>query len=177
MQNEQLQKILNEYGIRKPEITFIRHNENRTYKVEDHDGSTYLLRIHQPVKDGMAGQQHTYDGLLGELQMLEHLSGRDHLLVQRPLRNREGKLITIIEHEGKRWNSSMLTWLEGRDLQKDDLSDPVMVEKLGASIQSCTNSMVSTCRRAWMSVRVRGLLTHAASWCTGAEVHQRYRRL
>jgi Ser/Thr protein kinase RdoA (MazF antagonist) len=134
MQNEQLQEILNEYDIREPEISFIRHNENRTYKVKDHDGSTYLLRIHQPVKDGMAGQQHTYDGLLGELQMLEHLSGWDQLLVQRPLRNREGELITMIEYEGKRWNSSVLTWLEGRDLHKDDVSDPVMVEKLGARV-------------------------------------------
>ncbi|MGO4790567.1 phosphotransferase enzyme family protein [Paenibacillus sp. 2KB_20] len=134
MQNEQLQEILKEYGIHEPEITFIRHNENRTYKVKGHDGSTYLLRIHQPIKDGMAGQQHTYDGLLGELQMLEHLSGWDQMLVQRPLRNREGELITIIEHEGKRWNSSVLTWLEGRDLHKDDVSDPVMVEKLGARV-------------------------------------------
>lgn len=134
MRNEQLQEILKEYDIRQPEITFIRHNENRTYKVKSQDGSTYLLRIHQPVKDGMAGQQHTYEGLLGELLMLEHLSGQNHLLVQRPMRNREGELITIIEHEGKRWNSSVLTWLEGRDLQKDDVSDPELVEKLGARI-------------------------------------------
>ncbi len=104
MQHEQLQDILIQYGIREPEITFIRHNENRTYKVKGHDGSPYLLRIHQPVKDGMAGLQHTYDGLLGELQMLEAMSDRDHLLVQRPLRNRKGDLITIIELEGKRWN-------------------------------------------------------------------------
>ncbi|KOR89116.1 phosphotransferase enzyme family protein [Paenibacillus solani] len=134
MRNEQLQEILNEYDIREPEIIFIRHNENRTYKVKSHDGSTYLLRIHQPVKEGMAGQQHTYDGLLGELQMLEHLSSWDHLLVQRPVRNRTGELITIIEHEGKCWNSSVLTWLEGRDLQKGDLNDKVLVEKLGARI-------------------------------------------
>lgn len=100
MRNEQLQEILNEYDIREAEIAFIRHNENRTYKVKGHDGSTYLLRIHQPFKDGMAGQQHTYEGLMGELQMLEHLSDRNHLLVQRPVRNREGELITVIEHEG-----------------------------------------------------------------------------
>ncbi|MGG3283906.1 phosphotransferase enzyme family protein [Paenibacillus solani] len=134
MRTEQLQEILNKYDIPEPEIVFIRHNENRTYKVKGHDGNTYLLRIHQPVKEGMVGQQHTYEGLLGELQMLEHLSGRNQLLVQRPVRNREGELITIIEYEGKRWNSSVLTWLEGRDLQKDDLSDPVLVEKLGARI-------------------------------------------
>lgn len=134
MQNEQLQEILIQYGIREPEITFIRHNENRTYKVKGHDGSPYLLRIHQPVKDGMAGLQHTYDGLLGELQMLEAMSDRDHFLVQRPLRNREGNLITIIELEGKRWNSSVLSWLEGRDLQKEDVSDPILVEKLGTRI-------------------------------------------
>lgn len=139
MQNEKLQEILNTYDIREPEIIFIRHNENRTYKVKGHDGSTYLLRIHQPVKEGMTGQQHTYEGLLSELQMLEHLSSWDHLLVQRPVRNRAGELITIFEHEGKRWNSSVLTWVEGRDLQKEDVSDPVRVERLGARIAELHN--------------------------------------
>jgi len=134
MQNEKLQEILNKYDITEPEIIFIRHNENRIYKVKGQDRNTYLLRIHQPVQEGMAGQQHTYEGLLGELQMLEHLSGWDHLLVQKPVRNRTGELITIFEHDGKRWNSSVLTWLEGRDLQKEDVSHPVMVERLGARI-------------------------------------------
>ena len=34
MRNEQSQEILNEYDIREAEIAFIRHNENRTYKVK-----------------------------------------------------------------------------------------------------------------------------------------------
>ena len=100
MRNEQSQEILNEYDIREAEIAFIRHNENRTYKVKAMTEVHISLRIHQPVKDGMAGQRHTYEGLMGESQMLEHLSTRNHLLVQRPVRNREGELITIIEHEG-----------------------------------------------------------------------------
>lgn len=134
MRDDDLQEILKGYGIEESEITFIRHNENRTYKVDEVNGSSYLLRIHQPVKDSMAGLQHTYEGLLGELNMLEELSGWNNLHVQKPLRNREGELITIIKHGGKTWNCSVLTWLEGRDLQKDDVKDPVVVEKLGEHI-------------------------------------------
>ena len=98
MRNEQSQEILNEYDIREAEIAFIRHNENRTYKVKGHDGSTYLA--HSSTGQRRHGRSDTYEGLMGESQMLEHLSTRNHLLVQRPVRNREGELITIIEHEG-----------------------------------------------------------------------------
>ncbi|ANA82481.1 aminoglycoside phosphotransferase family protein [Paenibacillus glucanolyticus] len=134
MRDEELQDVLRGYGIEESETTFIRHNENRTYKVDEVNGSSYLLRIHQPVKDSMAGLQHTYEGLQAELNMLEGLSSWSNLHVQKPLRNRDGELITIIQHEGKTWNSSVLTWLEGRDLQKDDVKDPAVVERLGAHI-------------------------------------------
>ncbi|WP_197477121.1 phosphotransferase enzyme family protein [Paenibacillus glucanolyticus] len=137
MRDEELQDVLRGYGIEESETTFIRHNENRTYKVDEVNGSSYLLRIHQPVKDSMAGLQHTYEGLQAELNMLEGLSSWNNLHVQKPLRNRDGELITIIQHEGKTWNSSVLTWLEGRDLQKDDVKDPAVVERLESGCQNC----------------------------------------
>lgn len=40
MNEEPLNGILFEYGIKQPDITFIRHNENRTYKVNDIMGLT-----------------------------------------------------------------------------------------------------------------------------------------
>lgn len=134
MTDEQLHHISHRFCFQKPEITFLRHNENRTYKVSDADGSTYVLRVHQPLKASMTGLQHTYEGLHGELLMLEALAKESNLLVQSPLRNQDGELITVIEHEGQRLNCSVLTWLEGRDLQKEDLQKPELVKALGSQI-------------------------------------------
>lgn len=134
MTDEQLHHILHRFRFQKPEITYLRHNENRTYKVSEADGSTYVLRVHQPFKASMTGLQHTYEGLLGELLMLEALANESSLLVQSPLRNQDGELITVIEHEGQRLNCSVLTWLEGRDLQKEDLQNPESVKQLGSHI-------------------------------------------
>ncbi|GAB6930403.1 phosphotransferase [Paenibacillus sp. JCM 10914] len=131
MRTEQLTDIAARYGIPEPTVTFIRHNENRTYRAEGSDGQTYLLRIHQPVEDGMAGLQHTYEGLLGELVMLEELSKWDDLPSQRPLRNEAGDLITLIEIDGRTQNCSVITWLDGRDMTKDDVKDPVIAHKVG----------------------------------------------
>jgi hypothetical protein len=42
--------VLSKYPIARPEIQFIRHNENITYKVIDRiSNKNYLLRIHKPV--------------------------------------------------------------------------------------------------------------------------------
>lgn len=131
MKDEDIYGILNRYDLHQPVLTFLRHNENRTYRVDDAEGNSYLLRIHQPVKDGMAGLQHTYDGLHGELQMLEQLASRSGVTAQQPLRNLDGELITVIEQNGVRLNCSLLTWLEGRDLNKEDLIDREVVRKLG----------------------------------------------
>ncbi|WP_054957505.1 phosphotransferase enzyme family protein [Paenibacillus dakarensis] len=135
MMDQTLITILNSYGIEQPVITFLRHNENRTYRVEDSvKGQVFLLRIHQPLKPSMSGLQHTYDGMLGELEMLEKLAEAGILRAQKPLRNRGGDLITVIEQDGEELNCSVMTWLEGRDLQKKDLSDPVVASRLGAQI-------------------------------------------
>lgn len=137
MTEEYLFLILKSYGMEQPVITFIRHNENRTYKVDDEaNGNAFLMRIHQPFKPSMAGPQHTYDGLLSELEMLEALAleGQIGLRVQAPIRNQDGDLVTVIEYEGQSLNCSLLTWLEGRDLEKEDLMDAEFVTKVGADI-------------------------------------------
>lgn len=135
MTDEYLFAILYGYGIQQPVITFLRHNENRTYKVDDAaNGNSYLLRVHQPFKQNMTGPQHTYDGLSSELEMLEALAGQSRLRVQTPVRNQDGDLVTVIEYEGQSLNCSVLTWLEGRDLKKEDLMDAEFVTKVGADI-------------------------------------------
>jgi len=71
LSEQALKSILNDYGIEHPVLLFLRHNENRTYKVTDSStGSVYLLRIHHPITENMVGLQHTREGLRSELQLL-----------------------------------------------------------------------------------------------------------
>lgn len=134
MTNEKLLELLGRYDIQQSEIIFLRHNENRTYRVNDRTGKSYLLRIHDPLIDNMKGLQHTYGGILGELQMLEKLGSWSINEVQTPVRNKDGELISIIEYEGELLNCSVLTWLDGRDMSKNDVNNLELVKKLGLQI-------------------------------------------
>lgn len=134
MTNEKLLDLLGRYDIQQSEIIFLRHNENRTYRVKDRTGKSYLLRIHDPFIDDMKGLQHTYGGILGELQMLEKLRSWSTNEVQAPVRNKDGELITIVEYEGELLNCSVLTWLDGRDMSKNDVNNLELVKKLGSQI-------------------------------------------
>lgn len=134
MTNERLLQLASEFGIDQPKITFLRQNENMTYRVDDADGASYLMRIHQPVTDHMAGLQHTYEGLLGELHMLDALARENQLRAQRPVRNLNGEFIAVTLLEGKQLNCSMLTWIEGRDLQPEDLTNSEFAMQFGAQL-------------------------------------------
>ncbi|OZQ58502.1 aminoglycoside phosphotransferase [Paenibacillus sp. VTT E-133280] len=135
MTNEKLLDLLGRYDdIQQPEIIFLRHNENRTYRVNDRMGKSYLLRIHDPFIDDMKGLQHTHDGILGELQMLEELGSWSINEIQTPIRNKDGELITIVEYEGELLNCSVLTWLDGRDMIKNDVNNLELVKKLGLQL-------------------------------------------
>ncbi|OMD18357.1 phosphotransferase enzyme family protein [Paenibacillus odorifer] len=134
MTNEKILDLLGRYDIQQPEIIFLRHNENRTYRVNDRTGKSYLLRIHEPFIEDMKGLQHTYSGILGELQMLEKLGSWSTNEIQTPVRNNEGELITIIEYEGELLNCSVLTWLDGRDMNMNDVNNLELVKELGSQI-------------------------------------------
>lgn len=133
MTDDFLMEILSKYEIYHFNITFLRHSENRTYKVSDStQGKEYLLRIHQPVTVNMSGLQHTYKGLLSELELLEEIALQTDLITQRPIRNRDNDLITKIEHGEEIIYCSLLTWIKGEVLQKEHVSDEKLVAHLGA---------------------------------------------
>ncbi|MGZ9583322.1 phosphotransferase enzyme family protein [Paenibacillus marinisediminis] len=135
MRDDVLIEILSKYGVHEPKITFIRHNENRTYKVEDpNSGAAYLFRIHQSLKENMVDLQHTYSGILSELEMLQDMADQTNLIVQTPIRNCDGEYITKLQYRDKEVCCSLLTWIEGEILNKDDVSDDILVRKIGAKI-------------------------------------------
>lgn len=62
------------YPIRSPDIEFIRHNENITFKITYQlNSNCYLLRIHMQVTEGFAGIQNTLEGLQSEMIFLNEL--------------------------------------------------------------------------------------------------------
>ncbi|MDQ8734996.1 aminoglycoside phosphotransferase family protein [Paenibacillus sp. LHD-38] len=135
MTDESICDVLSKYGIEQPDIKFIRHNENRTFKVNDlAKGKSFLFRIHQPVTENMAGLQHTREGLLSELQLLEEIADQTELTVQQPVRNGNGDYITKIELDGKGMNCTLLSWVEGADLQKENVSTEKFAMKLGVQM-------------------------------------------
>jgi hypothetical protein len=88
-------EVLSLYSITEPEIEFIRHNENITFKVTDkQDNKTYLLRIHKPSTAGLYGIQHTLEGLESEMYILQGLARGEYLPAQKPVAGRMGQLVT-----------------------------------------------------------------------------------
>ncbi|MCZ8515418.1 phosphotransferase [Paenibacillus filicis] len=132
LSDEKLVDIISEYGISQPDITLIRHNENRTYKVTDRVNlNSYLFRIHQPVTKNLEGMQHRRDGLGCELQLLKDIVESGVLTAQTPVPNCNGTMISEIRHEDDTIYCSMLRWIDGRDLTKEDLTQDGFVHELG----------------------------------------------
>ncbi|TDF89184.1 hypothetical protein [Paenibacillus piri] len=65
-------EVLLNYTFVDPEVQFIRHNENITYKVtEKGTGESYLLRMHKPITPNMQGIQTTREAIQSELDFLQ----------------------------------------------------------------------------------------------------------
>lgn len=112
-------ELLSQYPISEPEIQFIRHNENITFKITDKVSSRdYLLRIHKPSIEGFFGLQHTLEGIESEIKILQELKQKNLLHAQIPIANNQGECIT--EYKLKNLNhpcyATVLEWIEGSTL-------------------------------------------------------------
>lgn len=133
IRDELLHELLSQYGVEKPKVTLLRHNENITYKVIDElDDTAYLLRIHEPVTANLVGIQHSYDGLNAELQLLQDMSTETELIVRKPVVARSGAMITDLIIDDKTIYCSLLYWIEGRVIEKVDLANERLAMELGA---------------------------------------------
>jgi Ser/Thr protein kinase RdoA (MazF antagonist) len=125
-------RALAEYGLSSPTISFIQHSENVTFRVES-GADAFLLRLHVPksANFGAHGSDKTY--IRSELQWLEALQ-RNHLPVQRPVRNSDGDFVTQVGNgtDGKA-NCSLLTWLDG-ELYTRELETPDTAAQIGALV-------------------------------------------
>jgi Ser/Thr protein kinase RdoA (MazF antagonist) len=127
------EQALRHYSLIHPEIAFIRHNENMTFKITDKsDNSSYLLRIHRSVSGGLSGIQHTPEGLQSEMDFLAAIGERGGLRVQKPVRNREGELVTAyVSVDGDPAFATLLEWLDGSTLTLEEDDVDQIIYKLG----------------------------------------------
>jgi len=128
-------EVLLKYSFIDPFVEFIRHNENITYKVtEKGSEDTYLLRMHKPITKNMQGLHNTREAVQSELEYLLAWSSHSELSVQIPVPNLNGELVTtaVIEHEEV--HCSVLKWIFGEIMSKQDLNSEGTVSSLGTNI-------------------------------------------
>ncbi|WP_340400262.1 phosphotransferase [Paenibacillus sp. FSL H8-0079] len=130
-------QIIQNYNMEKPVVSYIRHNENLTYHVDDEaSGQKYLLRIHQAAYASMTGIQHTLPALEAEMNLLHELNATTTLRVQHPVRNVSGDWVTVWTSEaGKEICCTVLEWIEGRDIQQGERLTTEQIYDLGVQLQ------------------------------------------
>ncbi len=129
-------KALAAYPITAPKITFLHHNENRTFRVLDElTNNVYLLRIHSPLTTTFQGERLRPDGIVSELQWLEALAHETDLILQHPVRTHDGALVqTVVGDDGEDVACSLLSWIEGDLFPKNPSLE--QVEQLGVVIET-----------------------------------------
>lgn len=109
-------QALEAYDLPQYNLHYLAHSDNVTFRVElPAESGDCLLRIHQPVSRTMGAHGADPDNVRSELLWLEALNQDTCLVLQTPLRNRRGELVTqLTAADGQsKLNASLLTWLEG----------------------------------------------------------------
>lgn len=128
-----LEEALRAYSFDEPAFEFIRHNENMTYKITD-KRSSYLLRLHKPIARNMEGIQTTPEAIRSELDFLQAWSAHADLPVQTPVANCNGELVTMIRIGQEVIPCTVLKWIDGDVLSKQEMNSEEEARTLGTRI-------------------------------------------
>lgn len=133
--NKLLIEALNSYEINKPEVEFIRHNENATYKVKDSVlNIKYVLRIHKASEDFSLEIFHDYKNIVNhvheEINILNSIRYITNMKIQTPIKNKNGHFVTILTDGTP---VTLLTWIDGDTIDKAQLNEEILF-KLGAKV-------------------------------------------
>lgn len=125
---ERIQEALRYYPIDQPQIEFIRHNENVTYKVTDlATGKMFVVRIHQPninfSLELLGIQQHSAAALQSELDLIETLALHTDIAMQVPLANRDGSYVTTLADGTP---ATVLSWVDGETIEQAEITSDIL---------------------------------------------------
>jgi Ser/Thr protein kinase RdoA (MazF antagonist) len=117
---------LGAYPITSPRITFLRHNENMVFHVfDEHTNGAYLLRVHSPLTATFQGERLRPEGIASELHWLEALTDETSLVLQRPVRTKDGALVSFTTGEQGDIPCSLMHWIEADPFPTVPLSKQV----------------------------------------------------
>ena len=134
-------RALGEYPLVAPELRFVAHGENTTFRVDAMtvDGrDRFLLRVHRPARHGQRLDSATAVG--SELDWLTALRADTALSVPEPFRTTDGRLITTAAFKDvpEPRVCSMLRWMDGR--VHAAVPRPVHLRRLGSVMARLHNS-------------------------------------
>ncbi|WDV46537.1 phosphotransferase [Clostridiaceae bacterium M8S5] len=145
--DSQLKEALKYYEIDKTEETFIRHNENKTFKIKESlSGNKYVVRIHKPC-DGFStdffGKNLDMSKLLkGEMSLISYINKNTAIAMQRPLPNKDGEFVSILSDGTP---VTILSWIEGDTLDNIELNKDVLtsIGKMTGQLHQATKAFAS----------------------------------
>ena len=123
-----LKEALYYYEIEYPQVEFIRHNENKIYKVTDTlKNQSYVVRIHKPSKDFyldiFEGNRNFTELIISEMDIINSINENLNIKVQVPIRNKDSKLVTKLR-DGTL--VTVLSWIKGNTADKVELTDEIL---------------------------------------------------
>ncbi|OOM78152.1 homoserine kinase [Clostridium puniceum] len=130
-----LGEALYNYEINQPQVEFIRHNENETYKIKDMLlNKQYVIRIHKSSEDFSLDifkeDKHSIDYLTGEINILNCIRRNTKIGAQMPIKNKYGEFVTILKDGTP---VTLLSWINGNTIDNIKLNNHILF-KLGAMI-------------------------------------------
>ncbi len=129
------QAALAQYPLKNPNLHFLGHSDNLTFRVEEGGDAVYLLRLHRPVVSYWEGMRQSAAAITSELAWLEALSQDGGFAVQHPIHTREGKLVASIQaDDGNTVPATLFTWLEGSHFSPGAPEALCQVEQFGALV-------------------------------------------
>jgi Ser/Thr protein kinase RdoA (MazF antagonist) len=133
-------EVLGRYPVNVRSIEFLRHGDAVTYKVTGRDRGAYLLRLHVPMTEAMGGHGADPVAVRSELDWLEALANDTPLILQRPVRNREGHLVTRIRVSAAAAdvNATLLRWIDGEPYRRE-LETKETAGEIGAILATLHN--------------------------------------
>jgi len=137
------QEALQQYALVEPTLCFLGHSDNITFRVEEHGGATYLLRLHRPALNYWAGIRQLPEAIASELAWLEALALRGGFAVQKPIHTRSGEMVaSVADEDGQPIPVTLLTWLEGKHFSPAAPEAAAQVERFGELV-ACMHRFAS----------------------------------
>lgn len=133
------EQALAAYEVDKPQLAFIRHSDCVTYKVSTARSESFLFRLHIPTTSAMGAHGADYQMVNSEMTWLEALCNDTDLILQEPVRNRSGSLVTPFCFDNNIIiNCTLLRWIDGQPYYRD-LESPQTAYQIGVTLAKLHN--------------------------------------